>query len=158
MTQLVRLETLDDRQKEAVRQLWNENYPASLALKSPEDLDKYLDGLSGLQHWIIKDAVTVAEVPMWAFTFGRDNATWFAIIIDTEMQGVRIGTSMLDVLKRHNEELNGWVIDHDTELKLNGEPYRSPLAFYLKNNFEVLASERLETPAISAVKIRWKKN
>ena len=37
----------------------------------------------------------------------------------------------------------------------NGEPYISPMSFYLKHGFEILQNERIETEMIQAVKIKW---
>lgn len=51
----------------------------------------------------------------------------------------------------------GWAIDHNLDNKVNGETYKSPLEFYVKNNFEILSKEQLELDTISAVKIQWKK-
>ena len=62
---------------------------------------------------------------------------------------------MLKQAKRKESELNGWVIDHNLEKKKNGDYYRSPLNFYLKNGFRTLTTDRLELGKISAVKIKW---
>ncbi|MCB0473527.1 MAG: hypothetical protein KDC56_10755, partial [Flavobacteriaceae bacterium] len=59
--------------------------------------------------------------------------------------------------KEKETELNGWVIDHDNDYKINGELYKSPLNFYLKNGFQKSSDRRLELEKISAVKIKWKK-
>lgn len=37
--------SLDNRQKDAVRKLWNQEYPKSVALKTPDDLNDYLNKL-----------------------------------------------------------------------------------------------------------------
>ncbi|MDQ1089121.1 hypothetical protein [Siphonobacter sp. SORGH_AS_1065] len=63
---------------------------------------------------------------------------------------------MLNKLKENEDALNGWVIDQNSDRKLNGSLYQSPLELYQKNNFQVIPEIRLET--ISAVKIRWKKS
>jgi len=154
MTELVRQEFLLPDQKETLRKLWNANYPASLELKTPEAFDSYTDSLSNAQHWLLVHPETI---PIWAFSFVRDEETWFGIIVDTSVQRSGFGAATLAILKIHHPELNGWVIDHASALKLNGESYRSPVEFYLKNGFTLLPSERLETAAISAVKIRWRK-
>lgn len=70
----------------------------------------------------------------------------------------KIGTELLNTRKQNNSILNAWGIDHDTDLKLNGTIYKSPLPFYLKNEFEVLSTTRLDTDKIKAVKIKWTKN
>jgi hypothetical protein len=40
-------------------------------------------------------------------------------------------------------------------LKENGELDKSPLAFYIKNGFNIYPAERFESGAMSAVKIQW---
>ena len=64
---------------------------------------------------------------------------------------------MLDKLKENENTLNGWVIDHNSDKKLNGNFYQSPLEFYIKNGFETLSETRLELEIMSAVKIKWTK-
>ncbi len=64
---------------------------------------------------------------------------------------------MLELAKRKENELNGWVIDHNIDRKINGEFYVSPLDFYLKNGFVKLPHKRLELDKISAVSIKWTK-
>ena len=90
------------------------------------------------------------------FDFVRDNQKWFAIILDSKIQGKGIGTKILNLAKEKENELNGWVIDHDSDKRRNGKSYKSPLNFYLRNGFEKLSKTRLESDKISAVKIRWK--
>lgn len=62
---------------------------------------------------------------------------------------------MLNKLKEDEAVLNGWVIDHDSDKKLNGNYYKSPIEFYQKNGFEIIAETRLELDIMSAVKIKW---
>ena len=64
---------------------------------------------------------------------------------------------MLNTLKNDENTLNGWVIDHNSDKKLNGNIYQSPLEFYIKNGFETLSETRLELEIMSAVKIKWTK-
>lgn len=54
--------------------------------------------------------------------------------------------------------LNGWVIDHDEDKKLDGKRYKSPLKFYGKHNFRTLIANRFENGKLSAVKITWTGN
>nr|WP_290861271.1 GNAT family N-acetyltransferase [Flavobacterium sp.] len=94
----------------------------------------------------------------WGIIFVRDSEQWFALLIDSRFQGMGLGTFLLNELKKTQPELNGWVIDHENDLKQNGKPYLSPLAFYKKNNFEVLGNFRIENEKLSAVKIKWHSN
>ena len=75
--------------------------------------------------------------------------------LQSAFQGNGYGELLLNSLKEGLNEFYGWVIDHDRDLKSNGEPYQTPMPFYLKNGFELLADQRLETEIISAVKIKW---
>jgi len=135
--------------------LWNREYPAKLNYASLADFDRYLDALPGQSHILMIDEE--GQICGWYFDFERDGERWFAIIIDSALQGKGLGTQMLDLAKANASELNGWVADHENDLKSNGEPYRSPLAFYLKNGFQQLPGIRLELDKLSAVKIRWRK-
>ena len=155
MKDLITITRLTDAQKEDIRKLWNENYPASLELKTPEDFDHYLAGLSNTHHFIgLNDD---NEVQAWGITFSRESETWFAIILDAPVQKKGWGTEILSRMKEAAGELNGWVIDHSSALKLSGDYYLSPMSFYTKNGFSILSSKRLETQTISAVQIHWKK-
>ncbi|MEO8416533.1 MAG: hypothetical protein ABI472_22910 [Ginsengibacter sp.] len=87
--------------------------------------------------------------------FVREKETWFTITIDSSVQGQGKGSQLLNKLKEHEQSLNGWVIDHDSEIKQSGEIYNSPLPFYLKNDFLVYPEIRLEIPILSAAKITW---
>ena len=60
------------------------------------------------------------------------------------MQKRGLGTKLLELLKEKENILNGWVIDHANYIKQNGEPYPSPLEFYIKNDFNVHSDIRLE--------------
>ena len=64
---------------------------------------------------------------------------------------------MVDELKQVEPILNGWVIDHNNDKKINGLTYFSPLKFYEKCGFEIQTDNRLELDKISAVKIKWVK-
>lgn len=91
----------------------------------------------------------------WYFEFDRDNARWFAMLLDQSIKNKGWGSRMLAKAKSTAKELSGWVIDHDRYHKANGETYKSPLGFYIKNGFKIVNDQRLETHKISAVKIIW---
>ena len=138
-------------EKNELMNLWNAVYPENLHYDSLENLDHYFNGLKGIQHYLMQDAAL--KIIAWAFTFYREEAKWFAILIDQSYQKKGIGSAMLNALKKKNSTLNGWVIDKDNYYLKNGENYFSPLPFYLKNNFVICEAIRLETDKISAVKI-----
>lgn len=142
-------------EKEIVLNLWNKEYPENLGFKTIHNLDLYLSTLSQLNYYFLKS--DPGKIDGWAMVFGREDENWFAITIDGSVQGLGKGTFLLNKLKEDREVLNGWVIDHDKDRRKNGEVYRSPLPFYLKNGFKVFPEIRLEIPILSAVKISWQK-
>lgn len=146
---------LATEQKQQILQLWNNEYPEKLAYKNIEAFENYLEKLNKVNHVLLTD--NKEKIHGWAITFVRDNETWFAIILSENLHGKGWGRKVLNELKQNKNELNGWVIDHNNDRKINGEFYKSPLEFYIKNEFEVLSDIRLELEIMSAVKIKWTK-
>lgn len=140
-------------QKEAILALWNSEYPGEICYSEFADFENYLNNLTDKYHLLLTGEDE--EILGWAFQFVREGKLWFAIILSEKIHGQRYGTKMLNVLKKRNTRLSGWTIDHNNSFKQNGNPYRSPLGFYLKNGFTVMQDVRLETEKISAVKIEW---
>ncbi|MDR0266455.1 MAG: GNAT family N-acetyltransferase [Sphingobacterium sp.] len=143
---------LDKNEKVAIMSLWNEEYPIILAHSSLSDFECYLKGLGQPQHLLVRQN---KQIVGWATKFDRDAKRWFVIILSSHLYKKGIGSNLLDRLKCEETELNGWVIDHHKEKKINNCLYNSPLGFYLKNGFDLEASQRLETFSLSAVKITW---
>lgn len=133
--------------------LWNQEYPAQLMLESMEDFDQYLLELINVTHILYTGAGN--EILGWAFKFTRNEAKWFAIILDGSIHQKGIGSLLLNHLKENETELNGWVIDHERYKKTDLKYYKSPVNFYLKNGFILREQERIESPKLSAVKIVW---
>jgi len=155
MMQIIKLTQLNETQKEHIFDLWNTEYPEKLVYHSMADFESYLSRLTEQNHYILLD--TNDKIKGWAITFIRENEKWFAIIISGKLHGKGIGTEMLNELKKKESILNGWVIDHNSDKKHNGDRYRSPLEFYIKNGFKVIHETRLELEVMSAVKIKWTK-
>ncbi len=153
--QIIKLTQLNETQKEHIFDLWNTEYPEKLVYHSMADFESYLSRLTEQNHYILLD--TNDKIKGWAITFIRENEKWFAIIISGKLHGKGIGTEMLNELKKKESILNGWVIDHNSDKKHNGDRYRSPLEFYIKNGFKVIHETRLELEVMSAVKIKWTK-
>ena len=147
--------SLNTKQKEGIIDLWNKEYPARLQHKDIAGLDEYLKGLENASHYFMIDPD--GDIKGWAGAFDREGERWFAIIVASTESGKGYGSMLMDALKRDNTKLSGWVIDSDNYTKSNGQPYASPLKFYLKNGFEVSEAQRLETDLISAAKIVIKK-
>jgi len=140
-------------EKEVLRELWNNEYPAKLKLETIDDFELYLSGLSKTKHYLLFDESD--EINGWAFTFLRDNENWFAIILKNEIHGRGSGSLLMNEIKKNNTSLNGWVIDHENEFKQNATLYRSPMPFYEKNGFTICKEIRIENEKLSAVKINW---
>ncbi|MCD6062640.1 MAG: family N-acetyltransferase [Flavipsychrobacter sp.] len=139
--------------KEALRNIWNTEYPAKLAMFTPQDMENYLASLSDPKHYLLLNDIDMLSG--WAATFTRENDNWFAIIMHAAYQKQGLGGWLLEMLKVNNNTLNGWVADHNNDRKQNGKTYTSPLPFYLKNGFIVQSDTRLEMEKLSAVKIQW---
>lgn len=146
--------SLDNSQLQQLLQLWNKEYPEQLTYHELTEFRSYLAGLVHTTHFLLTDSHGLIKA--WAFTFTREAERWFAIILDSSVQYQGYGTSLLNTLKTKEEKLHGWVTDHNRYLKRDQTNYRSPIDFYLKNDFTICGQVRLETDKLSAVKIKWK--
>jgi GNAT superfamily N-acetyltransferase len=151
---IIQTENLSEEQKEVLRELWNEEYPARLHLKTIEDFESYLNGISNTKHYLLFDDFD--KIIGWTFTFLRDGEDWFAIILNSKIQGKGNGSLLINEIKKEKTSLNGWVIDQENEVKQNNELYKSPMPFYIKNGFTILTETRIENEKMSAVKINWR--
>lgn len=147
--------SLTPAQKTRISTIWNDEYPKSLNFFDSNGFDNYLAGLSELVHYLLENES--GDILAWACKFIRDDEKWFAIILDEKIHGQGKGTELLNALKEDETVLNAWVIDKEEAKKTNGEIYKSPLNFYLKNGFVVYPEIRLENEKMSAVKISWKR-
>lgn len=152
---LTQKKQLTDHEKIQISGIWNNEYPKTLHFSDSGGFDTYLNALSDPVHYILEN--DTHEILAWACKFIRDHEKWFAIIIDEQIHGKGKGTEILNAIKEKENNLSGWVIDKETNFKTNGEMYKSPLDFYLKNDFKVTPETRLENEKMSAVKIIWKK-
>ncbi len=144
--------TLSIYQFAQLNYLWNEEYPIKLKDRFP----LLLDDVENEHHYIIEDEKK--NVLAWAVDFIKENEIRFSIIVNSKHKGKGLGSLLVEKLKRENELFYGWVIDHNNDLKGNGELYQTPLPFYLKHGFEILHDIRKESEMISAVKIKWNVN
>jgi len=145
---------LRSAQKDMICQLWNTEYPQNLAITATA-FDAFLESSASQTHFLILE--NELDLVGWAYTFDREGDRWFSIIISHQHQGKGLGHVLLNLIKEKENRLNGWVIDHPNDRKQNGQPYLSPLTFYINNGFTALPHARLENEKISAVKIEWKK-
>lgn len=144
---------LSNAQKTRVIEMWNAEYPSSLAHSDVASFDEYLNNLGTKKHFLLFDET--GEIAAWAMIFERDEAKWFAIIVDSKIQGKGFGIKLIDALKTAEKRLFGWVIDNNESVKSNGENYRSPLGFYKKIGFLIHENEKIVKQEISGVKIEW---
>lgn len=152
---IVKTRVLTLEQREEVLKLWNSEYPEKLVYTELSEFENYLDGLFDLKHLLLTDDLN--QLMGWAFTFEREDENWFGIIINSKMHHKGFGTLLLNELKNESPVLNGWVIDHQNDVKQNKEIYLSPIEFYLKNDFSVCKNIRFENDKMNAVKIRWER-
>lgn len=138
---IIEQEDLSNEQKSRIVEMWNAEYPLNLAHSDISSFDEYLNDLGDKKHFLLFDES--GEIAGWAMIFERENAKWFAIIIDSKTQGKGFGIKLLDNLKSAEDQLFGWVIDTDIYKKANGEIYRSPLGFYKKIGFIVHENEKI---------------
>lgn len=150
---IIERDKLSSEQKVRIVEMWNAEYPSSIRLDGVKGLDEYLSERVDKKHFLMFDSA--GEIIGWALTFERENAKWFAIILDGKAQGKGFGAKLIEALKASENRLFGWVIDNDDWRKSNGEFYKSPLGFYMKIGFQIHENERLERQKISGVKIEW---
>ena len=117
------------------------------------ELRRYLDSLENVVHYLLMDLSHNDIIKGWAFTFDRDNLRWFAIILSQTIQKKGIGRAILKHLVSEEKHLSAWVIDNDRYIKSNGQPYLSPLSFYLKLGCEVSKKEASKSGDLSVVRI-----
>lgn len=144
---------LTGAQKEIICRLWNAEYPAPLNYGGVDDFAAFLSKITDHRHFLLFDENE--NLGGWLLSFTRDDERWFSIIIDGRGQKKGAGTMLLNEVKKFENELSGWVVPNDELFKSNGERYLSPLGFYRKNGFAVLADVRLEKGEFQAVKIKW---
>lgn len=149
------LKNLSEGQKHQIIELWNKEYPRKLFYSKLTEFDQYLNNLADKHHIILSDES--GKVKGWLVYFIRNKERWFAMILDSSVQGQGWGSKFLDLAKQNNTELNGWVIDKDTELKQNGEIYKSPIGFYEKNGFQILSDTHIIFKDLNGIKVRWKR-
>jgi hypothetical protein len=146
---IAKTKTLNSKQYHQINQLWNDEYPIKLRDRFPI----LLEGATNYHHYVIEDSKQ--HVIAWAVDFEKENQIRFSIIVSSSQQGKGLGGLLINKLKAEHKEFYGWVIDHNDDVKSNGERYQTPLPFYLKHGFEILHEERIESEMIRAVKVKY---
>lgn len=150
---IIKQSELSPTQKVRIVEMWNAEYPASISYSDISGFDDYLNNLGNKKHFLLIDSDD--EIVGWALLFDRNNARWFAIILDESVQGKGFGIKLIEALKAAENNFFGWVIDNDDNIKANGKYYKSPLGFYRKIGFKVYEDEKLIKQNISGIKIEW---
>ncbi len=145
---------LTESQKREIIELWNKEYPEAVSLSGLAAFDEYLETLYDKNHIVLSDEKGV--IKGWLVYFIRDDERWFAMLLDSSLQGRGWGSKFLNLAKEKNAALNGWVIDNDNQPKQNGENYKSPVEFYRKNGFEIRTDIPLRKNNVNGVKVVWK--
>lgn len=153
---LIKTGQLGSEHKLDIIEIWNKEFPIQLQHSDPVSFEKYLSTIADARHILVLNDED--KVIGWAATFSRHGSKWFLILLDSEIQGKSLGKKIIITLKQMENELNGWVVDHDNDIKEGGVRYQSPLGFYLKLDFKVLEAERREKDGLSSVRIQWKKD
>src|SRR5688572_19659798 len=122
--QIIQTKVLSQEQERQINELWNEEYP----IKLQNRFKRLLEGVERFNHYLIEDASK--NVMAWAVDFEKDHETRFSIIVDSKHKGKGLGKMLLEKLKTENKSFCGWVIDHNQDIKRNGEHYQSPMDFY----------------------------
>ena len=148
--EIIQTKTLSSVQSEQINSLWNAVYPLKLKDRFPI----LLEGTTWHNHFVVEDSNRV--IIAWAVMFEHTNQIRFSIIVSKDYQGKGLGKLLLNHLKSAHNEFYGWVIDHNNDLKSDGENYISPLPFYLKQGFEIIANQRIDTDMIQAVLVGWR--
>jgi GNAT superfamily N-acetyltransferase len=148
--------SLSTTQKEDILILWNSVSPANIAHNTMESLESYFSTLEDVVYTLTLDEHD--RIVGWFADFNRDNGRWFAMLLDESIHGKGVGSQLLTQVKSRYNEISGWVIDHSNDARLDGNPYISPINFYLKNGFEIISDIRLELGHLSCVKMMWSKN
>lgn len=144
---------LSHQEKEAIRQLWNAEYPAVISHKTLASFDAYLTALVDQNHFLVFDENQVIQA--WFFDFMRNNERNFAMIVSRQAQGRGVGKTLIKQAQARHSNLNGWVVKTNGLLRADGSEYPNPKDFYLKCGFTVLEDQIWKTEAFESMKIRW---
>lgn len=129
--EFIKTKTLNTQQKKHILKLWNQEYPKKLSLSNLFAFEEYLQDLENKHHLLLCDEQETIK-------------GW--------------GSKLINEAKRYNSELNGWVIDPNNELRMNGNKYLSPLGFYKMHGFLVFLNKPTTKEGITGIKVTWEKS
>jgi GNAT superfamily N-acetyltransferase len=140
---------LDQAMIAGIHRMWNRVYPAHLVHTTIQETETYIENRAAARHMV---ALKNDALAAWCCVFEREERQWFVLLVDDPYQRMGLGRHLMKLALDEGTPLNGWVIDHDRDLRADGKPYASPMNFYLKLGFHV-CEERLRLGQLSAVRI-----
>ncbi len=146
--------SLNLSKKEALKNLWNAEYPKIIQHKSIDDFDRYLNSLSQVNHTLVLENNSVLG---WFASFLRDDEYWFLMILHRQIQGKGIGKQLIEKAISEYTTLNGWVVTNNDYQKTDGTLYKSPMGFYKKLGFTFFEDIVLDSSGLKAIKIQLKR-
>jgi hypothetical protein len=112
--------------------LWNQEYPEKLVHDSHESMNLYLEKLESPKYILCHlDGNLIG----WASIFTRENERWFFLIISSQFHKKGIGKKFIQKITTLENRINGWVIDHSNDKKMDGHPTHLPYPFMLNKGF-----------------------
>jgi GNAT superfamily N-acetyltransferase len=147
---IIQTKELSNSQVEQIDRAWNDEYP----IKLNNRFGILLNDAKSYMHYIIENEKQ--EVIAWGVMFEKEDERRFSILVVNKYKGQGLGKKLIEAFKKDYPIFYGWVIDHDNDVKANGEKYVSPLPFYLQLGFTILKEQRIDTEMISAVKVKFK--
>jgi len=146
---------LSEHQQSQIFLIWNNESPKVISYEKVNDLKEFLAHLTEPRHILLIDKDK--NVQGWFVDFITNDERWFIVILNSSLQGKSYGSKILDKAKEINSELNGWIINTNDYVLLNGNTYKSPIGFYRKNGFKVFPEIIRKTDELRTIKIGWKK-
>jgi len=142
---------LSEKHHAQINELWDEEYPTTLAGRFP----MLLDDAIMFKHFLILDQAE--NVLAWSVYFQKDDEVRFSILVGRSNQGKGYGKQLINAMKNELPEFYGWVIDKPNFIRKDGSSYPSPLSFYLKLGFKILPDQRIDNDMINTVKVTFAK-
>jgi GNAT superfamily N-acetyltransferase len=146
---IIQTKELSNSQVEQIDRAWNDEYP----IKLNNRFGILLNDAKSYMHYIIENEKQ--EVIAWGVMFEKEDERRFSILVVNKYKGQGLGKQLIDAFKNDYPIFYGWVIDHDNDVKANGEKYVSPLPFYLQLGFTILKEQRIDTEVLAAVKVKF---
>jgi GNAT superfamily N-acetyltransferase len=153
--QILQTKQIPDLFLNAAYHIWQAEYPGIIKYNNISSFSDFLSNLQETEYYLAINKV--GHLSGLAYVFTRDAEKWFAIMLYSSYQSKGIGTKLLNCIKHNYSAINGWVVAQNDLKKNNGELYKSPLLFYIKNNFTILENQTTIKNGMHLHKINWTK-